>query len=211
MAVIIRRLEESDETANFDCGDAPLNNYLNKFAWVNQEKSSIGVTNLAVEEAAPRRVLGYFTIAMSSVPREAFPKKYLRGLPSYGLTLILLARLAVDLRFAGKGIGHAPVSEAFRISLRVSGEVGCRCVITDAYRDRMSWYARYGFIPIEGAAAAEGPQRMFSISERFGRHCSLSCRRACRRCRPCNSTSRSSAKTSRARLLLVPTRISCEI
>jgi hypothetical protein len=41
-----------------------------------------------------------------------------------------------------------------------SGEVGCRCVITDAYRDRMSWYARYGFIPIEGAAA-EGPQRMF--------------------------------------------------
>jgi GNAT superfamily N-acetyltransferase len=160
MAVIIRRLQESDQTGNFDCGDAPLNNYLNKYAWVNQEKSSIGVTYAAVEEAAPRRVLGYFTIAMSSIPREAFPQKYVRGLPNYGLPLVLLARLAVDLRFAGKGIGHALMSEAFRISLRVSGEVGCRCVITDAYRDRMSWYARYGFIPIEGAAA-EGPQRMF--------------------------------------------------
>jgi GNAT superfamily N-acetyltransferase len=160
MAVIIRRLEESDETGNFDCGDAPLNNYLNKHAWVNQEKSSIGVTYVAVEEAAPRRVLGYFTIAMASVPREALPKKYVRGLPNYDLPLILLARLGVDLRFAGKGIGHALISEAFRISLRVSGEVGCRCVITDAYRDRMSWYARYGFVPIEGAAA-ESPQRMF--------------------------------------------------
>ena len=160
MAVTIRRLEESDETGNFDCGDAPLNNYLNKYAWVNQEKSSIGVTYVAVEEAAPRGVLGYFTIAMSSVPREAFPQRYVRGLPNYDLPLILLARLGVDLRFAGKGIGHALISEAFRISLRVAGEVGCRCVITDAYRDRMSWYARYGFIPIEGAAA-EGPQRMF--------------------------------------------------
>jgi len=76
------------------------------------------------------------------------------------MPLILLARLAVDLRFAGKGIGHALISEAFRISLQVSGEVGCRCVIADAYRDRMSWYVRYGFIPIEGAVA-EGPQRMF--------------------------------------------------
>jgi GNAT superfamily N-acetyltransferase len=117
MAVIIRRLEESDETGNFDCGDAPLNNYLNKYAWVNQEKCFIGVTYVAVEEAAPRRVLGYFTIAMSSVPREGFAQKYVRGLPNYDLPLILLARLAVDLRFAGKGIGHALISEAFRISL----------------------------------------------------------------------------------------------
>ncbi len=160
MAVLIRRLEESDQTGHFDCGDAPLNNYLIQHAWANQAKSSIGVTYAAVDGAALRRVLGYFTIAMSSVPREAFPKKYVRGLPNYGLPLILLARLAVDLRFAGKGIGHALISEAFRISLRVSGEVGCRCIVTDAYRDRISWYQRYGFIPIEGAAA-QGPQRMF--------------------------------------------------
>jgi GNAT superfamily N-acetyltransferase len=122
MSVAIRRLEESDETASFDCGDVPLNNYLKKHAWVNQEKSSIGVTYVAVDDAALGAVLGYFTIAMSSVPREGFPKKYVRGLPNYDLPLILLARLAVDLRFAGKGIGHALISEAFRISLRIAGE-----------------------------------------------------------------------------------------
>ena len=96
----------------------------------------------------------------ASVPCDTFPKKYVRGLPPYDLPLILLARLAVDRRFAGRGPGHALISEALRISLRVADEVGCRSIITDAYRDRVSWYARYGFVPIEGAAAT-GPQKMF--------------------------------------------------
>jgi GNAT superfamily N-acetyltransferase len=145
---------------NFDCGDQPLNNYLQRYAWTNQEKSSIGVSYVAVDEDAPRTVLGYFTLAMASVPRDTFPKKYVRGLPPYDLPLILLARLAVDHRFSGRGLGHALISEALRISMRVSDEVGCRCIITDAYRDRVNWYSRYGFVPIEGAAES-GPQRMF--------------------------------------------------
>jgi GNAT superfamily N-acetyltransferase len=161
MPIVIRRLEEPDEVENFDCGDEPLNNYLKRHAWNNQKKSSLGVSYVAIEEeVAPRAVLGYFTLAMASVPREAFPKKYVRGLPPYDLPLILLARLAVDRRFAGRGLGHALISEAFRISLRVADEVGCRCIVTDAYRDRISWYARYGFVPIEGAAES-GPQRMY--------------------------------------------------
>jgi GNAT superfamily N-acetyltransferase len=160
MAILIRRLEELDQVENFDCGDEPLNNYLRRHAWSNQEKSSIGVSYVAVDEGAPRTVLGYFTLAMASVPRAAFPKKYVRGLPAYELPLILLARLAVDRRFVGRGLGHALISEAFRISLHVADEVGCRCIITDAYRERISWYARYGFVPIEGAAGS-GPQRMF--------------------------------------------------
>ena len=69
MAVLIRRLEQPDDTSTFDCGDAPLNNYLQRHAWTNQAKSSIGVTYVAVDESAPRTVLGYFTFAMASVPR----------------------------------------------------------------------------------------------------------------------------------------------
>jgi GNAT superfamily N-acetyltransferase len=160
MAIVIRRLEPEDEVENFDCRDEPLNTYLKRHAWSNQEKSSIGVTYVAVDEGAPRTVLGYFTLAMARVPRDAFPKKYVRGLPPYDLPLILLARLAVDRRFGGRGLGHALISEAFRISLRVADEVGCRCIVTDAYRDRMSWYGKYGFVPIAGAAES-GPQRMF--------------------------------------------------
>jgi GNAT superfamily N-acetyltransferase len=160
LAVTIRRLEEFDEVENFDCGDASLNSYLQRHAWTNQQKVSIGVTYVALEQAAPRTVLGYFTLATSSVPRERFPKKYVRGLPPYDLPLILLAWLAVDKRFSGRGLGHALLSEALKITLRVADEVGCRCIITDVYRDKVAWYARYGFIPIE-SSAKNGPQRMF--------------------------------------------------
>ena len=142
------------------CGDDALNNYLGRHAWTNQQKSSIGVSDVALDEDAPQTVLGYFTLAMASAPRDSFPKKYVRGLPPHDLPLILLARLAVDRRFTGRGLGHALVSEALRISLRVADEVGCRCVITDAYRDRVGWYSRYGSVPIEGAEGNR-PQRMF--------------------------------------------------
>jgi GNAT superfamily N-acetyltransferase len=160
LAIVIRRLEERDEVSDFDCGDEALNNYLKRHAWINQHKISIGVSYVTLDEGAPRSVLGYFTLAMASVPRDAFPKKSVRGLPPYDLPLILLARLAVDRRFAGRGIGHALISEAFRISLRVADEVGCRCIITDAYRDRVDWYAKYGFVSIEGGVPT-GTQRMF--------------------------------------------------
>jgi hypothetical protein len=54
MAIVIRRLEEHDEVEKFDCGDDPLNNYLKRHAWSNQEKSSISVGYVAVDEGAPR-------------------------------------------------------------------------------------------------------------------------------------------------------------
>jgi GNAT superfamily N-acetyltransferase len=160
VAVLIRRLEEQDGVALFDCGDEPLNNYLRRHAWANQQKSFIGVTYVAIDEGAPRTVIGYFTLATASVPRESFPKNYVRGLPPYDLPLVLLARLAVDRRFTGKGLGHALISEAFKIALRVADDVGCHCIITDAYRNRVDWYARYGFVALGGASDG-GPQRMF--------------------------------------------------
>jgi GNAT superfamily N-acetyltransferase len=160
VAVLIRRLEEQDEVESFDCGDEALNNYLKRHAWANQQKSSIGVTYVAIDDAAQRTAIGYFTLATASVTRDKFPKKYVRGLPPYDLPLILLARLAVDRRFSGTGLGHALISEAFKIALRVADDVGCRCIVTDAYRDRVDWYARYGFITLEGGAES-GPRRMF--------------------------------------------------
>lgn len=54
-----------------------------------------------------------------------------------------------DLGFTG-GCSQSPVSD----------EVGCRRIITDGYRDCVSWFARYGFVPIE-RASPEGPRRMF--------------------------------------------------
>src|SRR5208282_5518940 len=137
-----------------------LNNYLKSHAWAIQQKAAIGVISVGLVEGAPPSVIGFFILRQVRVPREAFPKKYVRGLPPYDLPLVLLARLAVVRGFSGKGLGHALISEAFKIALRVADDVGCRCIITDAYRDRVDWYARYGFVALEGTGESS-PQRMF--------------------------------------------------
>jgi len=150
LATIIHRMEVSDCVEYFDCGDEPLNSYLKKHAWNNQRKSSIGVTYVAVDEAAPQTVIGYFTLATASVPRDALPRRAVRGLPPYDLPMLLLARLAVDRRFKARGLGHALLSEPLRIAVAVSEQAGCRCVIVDVYPSAMGWYERYGFRPLEG-------------------------------------------------------------
>jgi GNAT superfamily N-acetyltransferase len=149
VATAIRRLEESDAVANFDCGDEALNNYLKRHAWNNQAKSSIGVTYVGAESSAPSVVIGYFTLATSKALRDSFPKKYTRGLPAYDVPVILLARLAVDRLFGGHGLGRELLSAALRVSWSVSKEVGCRCVIVDAYPTAMAWYRQYGFTALE--------------------------------------------------------------
>jgi GNAT superfamily N-acetyltransferase len=160
LPVIVRRLEEFDDAADFDCGDLPLNDYLRRHAWSSQGKSSLGVTYIAVDEDAPGAILGYFTLAASSLARDRFPKKYVRGLPPYDLPFILLARLAVDRRLASRGLGRALMAEAFRIALRVADEVGCRGILTDAYRDKAGWYAQFGFIPLDDLPESR-TQKMF--------------------------------------------------
>jgi GNAT superfamily N-acetyltransferase len=160
VAITIRRLEQGDIVDQFDCGEEALNSYLKKHAWNNQDKSFLGVTYVAIEEAAPGVVLGYFTLANSSIKRDQLPKKHVRGLPPYDVPLMLLARLAVHRGVARKGIGAQLVKEAFRITLAVAEQSGCRCLITEAYTDRIDWYAKFGFIALEGGASTH-TQKMF--------------------------------------------------
>jgi len=62
-------------------------------------------------------VLGYFTLAMAGVPRDELPKKYVCGLAAY------------DCRwFYWRGWPWTGDS-------RVADEVGCRGIVTDAWRD----------------------------------------------------------------------------
>jgi GNAT superfamily N-acetyltransferase len=163
LAIAIRRLQQSDHVTGFDCGDEPLNNYLRRHAWTNQQGMSIGVTYVAVDDFAPRSVLGYFTLAMSSTPRDRFPKNLVRGLPPYDLPLVLLARLAIDRRFAGRGLGSQLLAQALQISLRVAEEVGCRYVATDAYRDKAPWYERFGFVRIGNEAESKTQKMVLDV------------------------------------------------
>jgi GNAT superfamily N-acetyltransferase len=160
MSVRIRRLELDDLVQEFDCGDEPLNSYLKKHAWTNQRQLSIGITYVGVDDSAPRTVIGYFTLASASAQREEAAGRHFRGLPRYDVPLILIARLAVDHRLQGKGLGHALLSEALRISLGVSEQIGCRGIVVDAYPSAVDWYQQYGFVPLSKTASV-GARKMY--------------------------------------------------
>ena len=152
MDIHFRKLEVSDRTDDFDCGNASLNEYLRRYAAKNQRRM-FGVTYVAVGcQEEDCRVVGYFTLANTSIPRQGLPEELLKGLPKYqSLPAFLLGRLAVDSRYHGKGIGELLISRCFEYCLVLSKCSGARYLIADVKPAAVTWYERYNFRIISGS------------------------------------------------------------
>jgi GNAT superfamily N-acetyltransferase len=159
MAITVRKLDIADEEVanSFDCGDLGLNDYLKKYAVKNQQLHRYGMTYVALSSELTNRILGYYTIANSSIHRARMPEDALKGLPKYAdIPAILLARFAVDKEFARRGIGHILMSHALDLTLSASQISAARYLFTEAYDSAVNWYAKYGFQEIGGSI---GPNR----------------------------------------------------
>lgn len=156
MDIQVRKLEASDRTDGFDCGKPPLNDYLHRYALKNQRRM-FGVTYVAVScQEEPPRVIGYFTLANTSIPRQGLPEELLKGLPKYqGLPAFLLARLAVDKTLQKKDIGEVLLSRCFEYCLAITKFSGARYLIADVKESAITWYERYNFLRIEGSQNAD--------------------------------------------------------
>lgn len=149
----IRALLPTDERKGFSCGDIELDRFLAQYAGQNQFKHYLGVTYVALDGG---RIVGYATVAPGSLEFERLTLKDRKGLPAYPLPILRLARLAVDADFKGQGIGPALLKYVLQIALRMGEEVGCHGVLVDAYQTAVSFYERFGFIPVialEGESA----------------------------------------------------------
>lgn len=142
----IRRLEREDNVRAFDCGDHALNDYLRRHAWANQQQNLVGVTYVAVERGL---VLGYYTLAAGSIPRDLLNPELAKGLPRYrNLPVALLARLAVDLRVQASGLGRSLLGDALTVVLNLSRQIGFLYLVVEAYSAAVDWYGRFGFTAI---------------------------------------------------------------
>jgi len=93
------------------------------------------------------RVIGYFSLTMGSVLRSDAPAKLVRGLPTYPVGMVLLARLAVDRREQGKGFGALLLAEALRKAVAAGESAAARLVVVDAIDEQAAhFYERHGFI-----------------------------------------------------------------
>jgi len=142
----IRALRESDERSAFRSGDPDLDRFLSKYAGQNQFRHHIGATYVAVEG---NTVAGYATVAPAHIEIDVLPAAQRKKLPRYPLPVLRLARLAVDERARGRGLGKRLLGFVLRLALRMAEDFGCAGVVVDAKPGAVDFYTQFGFFPLE--------------------------------------------------------------
>jgi GNAT superfamily N-acetyltransferase len=144
----IRLLRREDDRSGFSCGEPALDRFFQHYAGQNQFKLHLAVTWVAVREAD---LLGFATVAGASIERRTMPDAKLRQrLPDDPLPVLRLARLGVDRRAQGLGIGKALVRHVLHLALAQRDHVGCVGVVTDAKPQAVAFYAGLGFSRLDG-------------------------------------------------------------
>ena len=136
------RLESKHERGAFDCGVAPLDDFLKKYALQNQKKGA-SVTYVATRG---KRVVGYYTLAYGSIAYDEASESVKKGLGKHPIPVMLLARLAVDVSEKGRGLGKSLLKDALSRTLKALDIAGLRAVLVHAKDDAAkAFYERFGF------------------------------------------------------------------
>ena len=132
----------------FDCGETALNEFLRRYARKNHEMGG-AKTFLAIGDADKETILGYYSLSPCSIAYARTPEFVRRGLARYDVPAFRLARLAVDLKVQGQGLGGQLLLAAGKRCLLASAEVGGVAILIDAKSARVAaWYASYGAVPL---------------------------------------------------------------
>ena len=138
----IEPIAAGHKTRAFDCGDAELNSFLDRFALKN-DKNDIGRTFVAVKPGETR-VFGYYTISSGTVSFQQLPPDL--KLPKYPIPTAHLGRLAIDISVQGQGLGEALLFDALQRADSASQQIGIRAVELIAINQKAKdFYLKYGF------------------------------------------------------------------
>ncbi len=132
----------------FDCGEEALNEFLRRYARKSHESGG-SKTFLAIDDADNKTILGFYSLCPASVEYARTPEIVRRGQGRYDVPGFRLARLAVDRKVQGQGLGAQLLLAAGRRCLLVSIEVGGVVLVIDAKSERVArWYASFGAVPL---------------------------------------------------------------
>jgi GNAT superfamily N-acetyltransferase len=151
--VRVRRLELRDDRTGFRSGNIDLDRFFQRYAGQNQFRHHIGTTYVAVQGDY---ITGFVTVSSGEMVAEKLTKNLRRRLPAYPLPTLRLARLAVDERFQGHGIGRLLLRAVLELALEMRDRVGCIGVVVDAKPDAVSFYSSLGFNLIDLVSGALG-------------------------------------------------------
>ena len=140
----VRKLAASDVVEYFDCGQPALNQFLQRFALVNQ-KSNTAQTYVSCHSGS---VVGFYSLAVGSVEPAAAAPRVIKGIPQHPVPVMILARLAVDLRQQGVGLGKALLKDALLRTAQAADIAGIRALLVHAKDESArQWYLNWEFEP----------------------------------------------------------------
>lgn len=128
----------------FDCVRASLNAWLMRRARAGEAG---GASRTYVTSDDSRRVVAYYSLAAGAVVRAEAPKSMARNMPD-PIPVIILARLAVDRRVQGIGLGTALLDDAATRAKAGAAIVGARALLVHALDEQAAaFYETRGFVP----------------------------------------------------------------
>lgn len=140
----VRKLAATDQVDAFDCGNAALNQFLLRYALVNQKANSAQTYVCCQGDG----VAGFYSLAVGSVDPDAAPSRAMKGLARHPVPVMILARLAVDQEPQRKGLGQALLKDALLRTAQAADIAGIRCLLVHAKDDAARhWYESWEFEP----------------------------------------------------------------
>ena len=145
-----RPLERQDDRSRFQSGNPEIDDWFHRFSWQNH---ATGSARVFVATQGPE-TLGFYALATGAVERIKLPESLKpRRRPDPG-PVLLLARLAVDLRAQGRGIGADLLTDALLRNYRLRNDVGFTALLVHCANDRArEFYLNQSsnFVPCPGA------------------------------------------------------------
>lgn len=140
-------LTEEHDLSQFECGKAPLNDWLKKHAL--QSQASRHTKTLVITDKN-NVVIGYYAYSVVSVEHEeTTPERIKKGLARYSIPIFLIARLAIDVNHQGKGLGGRLLRHALkRAAAAAEKDVPIRAIVVDAIdEEAKEFYRGFDFEP----------------------------------------------------------------
>ncbi len=134
------------QVKDFRCGQPSLDRWLQAYAGQSQRRD---VARTFVAADSEPMAVGYYTLVAGQVEHAAAPAAVRAGVfRHFPIPVCLIARLAVDQIWQGRGLGSDLLRDALRRILAAADQIGIRAVLVDAIDDgAAAFYRRYGFEP----------------------------------------------------------------
>jgi GNAT superfamily N-acetyltransferase len=129
------------DIGDFRSREASLDDWLKRRARANQV-SGASRTYVVCDE---KRVIGYYALASGVVTVESAPGRFRRNMPN-PIPVAVLARLAVDREWQGRGIGRALFRDAALRVAHAAEAIGIRGIVVHAISEEAkNFYLALGF------------------------------------------------------------------